>query len=169
MRVPAGATVTVPVSVVARPDAWAGVPVRVTVRARDGSGAQATAFTEITPTQDAGPVDPVAAWSVPDALLGGLDVASPAVGGARSRRTTLDRGAAVRRAGRHRRRLQWSRSGDKPVELTVDLAGDAPVPVAGIILDPLGGDGTLAAAPRAVDLLLSADGVDYPDGAGRAR
>ena len=68
-------------SVLVGPDAWAGIPVRVTVRAQGTGGAQSTAFADITPTQDAAPVDPVEAWSVPDALLGGLDVASSAVGG----------------------------------------------------------------------------------------
>ena len=135
------------------------------MRARDDSGAQATAFTQITPTQDAGIVDPVAAWSVPDALLGGLDVASPAVGGVMvpaydpSAEMLLYDGLAVSGGG-----FGGSLAGGKPVELTVDLAGDAPVPVAGIMLDPLGGDGTLAAAPRAVELLLSAGRHGLPGG-----
>ena len=157
-----GATAIVPVSVLVGPDAWVGVPVRVTARVRDAAGAQATAFTEIVPTQDALPVDPVAAWSVPGALLGGLDVASPAVGGVPiprydiSNEVLLYDGLAVSGSG-----FSGQISRDRPVELTVDLAGDAAVPVAGIILDPLGGDLTLGRSPRAFELLLSPDGVNY--------
>ena len=43
----------------------------------------------------------------------------------------------------------------------MDLAGDESVPVAGIMLDPLGGDLSVATAPKAFELLLSADGTDY--------
>ena len=58
--------------------------------------------------------------------------------------------AVVRRAGRVRERLHRPALERVALELTVDLAGDAPVPVAGIVLDPLGGDGTLAASPTSV-------------------
>ena len=39
-------------------DAWADVPVRVSVRAADTSGAQATGFVNVTPTGDQSPVSP---------------------------------------------------------------------------------------------------------------
>ena len=47
--VPAGESLSVPVTIVVPPDAATDIPVRVTVRARSADGAQATAFTEITP------------------------------------------------------------------------------------------------------------------------
>ena len=162
VSVAAGTTETVPVSVRVGPDAWAGIPVRVTVRAQGTGGAQQTAFTEITPTQDAAPIDPVVAWSVPDALLGGLDVASPALGGKPvprydiSNEVLLYDGLALTGSG-----FSGQINDGQPVELTVDLAGEDAVPVAGIILDPLAGDLTLAKAPQRFELLLSADGVDY--------
>ena len=78
-----GQSVVVPVSIDVLPDAWADIPVRITVRARDASGAQATGYAEdYTPGGPLLPVDPHRAWSVPDALLGGLDVAALALGGA---------------------------------------------------------------------------------------
>ena len=80
--VPAGGTLDVPVTFVAPPDTWADIAVRTTVRARDAAGAQTTAFVEITPGRDTAPVAPYQAWTVPDALLGGLNVASLALGGA---------------------------------------------------------------------------------------
>ena len=53
-----GTSVDVPVSVDVLPDAWADLPVRITVRARDASGAQATAFAEVTPGRSSPPVAP---------------------------------------------------------------------------------------------------------------
>src|SRR5262249_4903817 len=67
-----GASTTVGVDLVVPPDAWANVPVRVSVRARDGSGAQATGHVEITPGPLTAPVHPEQVWPVPAALLGGL-------------------------------------------------------------------------------------------------
>ncbi len=81
VTVPADTAIEVPLMVRILPDAWADVPARVTVRARDASGATATGYAELTPSRDTVPSDPVQAWSVPAALLGGLDVASAALGG----------------------------------------------------------------------------------------
>ena len=78
---PGPGTTEVPITIHVPPDAWRDVPVRLTVRARTTDGAQATAFTDITPVQDVLPVAPEQVWPIPDALLGGLDVASLALGG----------------------------------------------------------------------------------------
>ena len=45
--------------------------------------------------------------------------------------------------------------------LTVDLAGDEPAPVAGIVLNPTGGEGFPEHQVRSFDLLLSSDGQTY--------
>ena len=50
-----------------------------------------------------------------------------------------------------------------PLTLTVDLAGDAPVPVAGMMLDPLGSRQSIEPGPRAVALLLSDDGATWQE------
>ena len=79
-RYPRAATVDVPLVIHVPPDSPTDLPVRVTVRARDAQGDQVTAFAHLTPRADVAPVDPVRTWPVPAALLGGLDVASLAVG-----------------------------------------------------------------------------------------
>ena len=161
--VPPGSTgVSVPVTLAIQPDAWAGVPVRLTVRARTRNGAVATGFIEITPGRDAAPADPSLSWPVPAALLGGLDVASIAlgaqVGGAvdRDREAELHDEFATSGGGFH--------AGDAtyPVTLTVQLAGDGESPVAGIILNPLN-DGSPSSWLRAFTLLLSSDGETYTE------
>ena len=43
----------------------------------------------------------------------------------------------------------------------MDLAGDASIPIAGTILDPLSGGATYAGIPRDFELLLSDDGADW--------
>ena len=50
-----------------------------------------------------------------------------------------------------------------PLTLTVDLAGDAAIPIAGMILDPLGGRQSIDPGPRAVALLLSDDGATWQE------
>ena len=55
----------------------------------------------------------------------------------------------------------WTSSCHRPLTLTVDLAGDEPVPVAGTILDPSAGPGVVAGTPRDFELVLSQDGVTY--------
>ena len=159
--VPAGKTVSVPVTIHVPPDAPTDLPVRLTVRARDAGGDQVTAFAHLTPRADATPVDPVRTWPVPAGLLGGLDVASLAVGGAPV--PSVDPvGEGLLHDG-----LAISGSGftaifrNQPFTLTVDLAGDEPVPVAGFILDPLGGDGSLGQRARSIELQLSTDGVTW--------
>ena len=49
----------------------------------------------------------------------------------------------------------------QPFTLTVDLAGDVLVPVAGFILNPLAGDRSLASRTRSIELQLSTDGVTW--------
>ena len=161
VSVAAGASVQVPATIVVAPDAWADIPVRITVRARDVAGAQVTASADVTPARDVPAVGAEQAWPVPDALLGGLDVASIAAGATpagdvdAAQEALLHDGAA---------RIDMGFSADAsqlPVTLTVDLAGDGPVPVVGTILDPLARDASLAGTPRDFELRLSMDGVDY--------
>ncbi len=80
VEVPAGSSTVVPVVITASPDAWADEPVRVSVRARLANGRQTTAALDVTPRREAPPVAPGQVWPVPEALLGGLDVASLGLG-----------------------------------------------------------------------------------------
>ncbi|GIW04524.1 MAG: hypothetical protein KatS3mg059_1144 [Thermomicrobiales bacterium] len=154
--------VTVPVTIWAGPDAWAGRPVRVTVRARDRQGSQVTAFVEITPSVDAAPVDPGRPWSVPDALAGGLDVASLALGAQVVPVLDPDGEARLHDGVAQPNDVLSVHPGSLPLELTVDLAGDAAVPVAGIVLNPQGADSsTPQGLVRQFELALSADGTTF--------
>ena len=161
VSVPAGASIVVPASIEVAPDAWADIPVRMTVRARDAEGAQVTAAADVTPDRDVPPVGAHQGWPLPEGLLGGLDVASLAAGGSPS--------GSVDQAGEIQLHDGTTRIGlgfvvaatELPITLTVDLAGDDPVPVVGTILDPLARDASLAGTPRDFELRLSMDGTDY--------
>jgi hypothetical protein len=50
---------------------------------------------------------------------------------------------------------------EAPVEITVDLAGDDPVPVVGTIINGTAAYGALGARPREIELWLSADGTTW--------
>ena len=92
------------------------------------------------PTRDAVPVRAEQAWPVPDALLGGLDVASQALGAtivsptfSEDSERSLHDGLALDGTG------FVGSIADAPVTFTVDLATDDLVPVSGLIIDPLAG------------------------------
>ena len=157
----AGETREIPVDVVIGPDAWADEPVRITVRARDDAGSQVTTAATVTPAGDADPVAPEQAWSVPEALLGGLDVASLALGA-----VTMPAIDPVEEDqlhdGKAHTGLGFSQSITYlPVTLGVDLAGDVPVPVAGFAIDPQAAEAFPGDVPRDVEFLLSTDGITY--------
>jgi hypothetical protein len=158
-----GQTVTVPATLDVLPDAWAGIPVRVTVRARDTNGAQSTGFAEVTPGRDALPAAPHLAWSVPDALLGGLDVAASGLGATPVPSVDPMAEARLYDGIEHTLSAFTAVLGAQPLALTVDLAGDSPDSVAGMIIDPLTPIGQTAAAPRDVTFSLSMDGQTWQD------
>ena len=158
VRVAAASQAEVPVEVVVPADVPGDGPVRVSVRARGAAGAQATASADLEPSREAPPIDQVRAWSIPGTLLGGLDVASLALGAVPipsldlERENLLHDGFAASDWG-----LSWP-IGGLPVTLTMELAGDEPVPVAGTILHPLSEDLALGDAVRGFELALSLDG-----------
>ncbi len=160
--VPAGASVDVPLSIAILPDAFADVATRITVRAAIDDGRLATASTVITPRRDALPVGAQQAWPVPTALLGGLDAASLALGATIVSPTFSEDSERLLHDG-----LALDGTGfvgyiaNEPVHVTVDLATDDPVPVSGIIIDPLAVHEDLSASPRLFDLLLSDDAVSW--------
>ena len=80
VEVPPAGSLDVPLAIDAQPDAWADEPVRLTMRARAADGGQRTVTAAVTPRRDAAPVAAERSWSVPESLLGGLDVASLALG-----------------------------------------------------------------------------------------
>ncbi len=161
MMVPARGSISLPLVIQVPPDAPADVPVRVTLRAKAPDGAWTTAFADIVPRRDVALVEPSQAWPVPDALLGGLDVASLAVGGLPygssdpTREALLHDGVAVSGDGFSAQPV------DGALVMSVDLAGEEPVMVAGTMVDPLAFDSQLQYAPRDFELLLSNDGAAW--------
>jgi Mg-chelatase subunit ChlD len=154
-----GAASELPVALVAPAEAWGDVPVRATIRARSGRSA-ATAFAEVIPRADAPLVGPFRWWDVPNELLGGLDAAATGLGAVvmpsldATAEASLHDGVVALGAG-------MDVSATLPQVLSVDLAGDEPVPVAGVVLDPTSAQGTVAGTVRGFELLLSEDGVTY--------
>lgn len=159
-----GAPQEVPVGIDIPVDAWAGTPVAVAVRVTPADGTAALAWSPVTPTGEAGPVGGHRAWAIPDPLLGGLDVASVALGGVSDGsidpvgEVTLHDGMAI---GGGSLTLPVT---DPVTGTTVDLAGDAAIPVAGIVIDPASGLDSLSYKPRGFELWLSEDGGTWTSG-----
>ncbi|MET0773251.1 MAG: hypothetical protein ABWZ82_09220 [Candidatus Limnocylindrales bacterium] len=163
VEIPAGGAVEVALDIRILPDAAADQPVRISVRARDADGAQATGAVEVATDPSIEAVGPWQAWTVPQPLLGGLNVAGTALGGAPvapldpEREAQLYDGVTPSGSG-----FRGSFDGP-PVSFTVDLAGEAPVPVAGTILNPLAGRTSQESVPRRFTFLLSGDGVTWQE------
>lgn len=162
VTVPAGESITAPVEVQVAPDAWADRPIFVAVEARNGDF-MASALTTIVPNRTAPPLN-IEPWGpLPEPLLGGLDVAWSGRGAAP---IALDEAAVTAEAPLYDQLLTTG-AGYRadislgPAELTVDLAGDEPVPVAGIVLYPVGPDGTVDSQLKGFEIELSLDGQDW--------
>jgi hypothetical protein len=159
-RLEAGQSVEVPVTVTVQPDAWAGIPVRISLAALvDGRPVSTSA--DITPTADALPVAPFTAWPLPEGLLGGFDLTSPTHGAVvagtvdATQEALLHDGVAPIGGG------LLAQAPAMPLALTGDLAGDAPAPVAGVTIQPQATDGVPQHQVRRFELLLSTDGVTF--------
>ncbi|MEJ7763841.1 MAG: discoidin domain-containing protein, partial [Thermomicrobiales bacterium] len=156
-----GESRTVPVVVRVAPDAWADEPVLVTVRAREDD-LQRTASVTVIPGRDAAPLNSEPFELLPPSMLGGLNVAWTGLGGVP---VTADATSATTEAeiydGFSPAAGGWSADATAlPAELTIDLAGDDPVPVAGIALLSLGGF-EVTERLRGFDLELSLDGQTF--------
>jgi hypothetical protein len=156
-----GASVEVPLVVRFLADLPVDQPIRLTARARDAGGSQRTTFAEVVAGADSPPLSPEQGWTLPPSMLGGLDVASLSLGAFTQPsldavgEDALHDGVTLAGTGLD------APFGALPLDLTVDLAGDEPVPVAGAILDPLAGGSTFQGVVRDFDLLLSTDGVTF--------
>jgi hypothetical protein len=162
-EVPGGDSQDIPVRVAVPHDAWADIPVRLSVQAETADGRSVSTFTELSTGRDAAPVNPVHAWAVPEALRSGLNVALTAFGAtAESPHATVndrlgelfDGVAAIGpnvtfRAGR-----------GGPAVVTVDLPGERAIAIAGFALNPTSAR-TTHLFPRDVAFELSADGAHF--------
>ena len=175
VSLPAGGSVSVPVSVVAGVDAWGSEPVLVSALATSSAGGQASASTVVLPSGDSSPVNPRAGWSVPSGLLGGLNAASVALGAqvagtldADQERRLFDgvtpegpTGQASQLHGNGFSVFVRDHAEQLPIDVEVDLVGHDPVPVVGTIINPQASQGQLSEVPRDFELLLSTDGRSY--------
>ena len=163
IEVPPGGSVDVALDIRVLPDVAADQAVRITARVRDADGAQATGAVEVTSDRSIEAVAPWQAWTVPQPLLGGLNVASRAIGGVPvaaddpEREAQLYDGVTPSGSG-----FRGTFDG-QPVTFTVDLAGETPVRVAGTILNPLAGRTSQRSVPRHFSLLLSPDGATWQE------
>lgn len=157
IAVAAGETVTVPVQVAVAPDAWAERPIVLVVRATSDRG-WATGESTITVGRSVPPVNPAVTAPLPESMLGGLNVAwielgavpDPAVGAESGFDGRIVSGFGVR-----------ADVVSLPHEITVDLAGDVPVPVSGFVIDPRGYDGLVLNQLRDFEVQVSTDGVTF--------
>ena len=172
VEIQAGGNVSVPVQIYAPKDAWAGWPVRISMRAYTDSGAQVETYTEINVDAGSHVVAPFLDWSVPPTMLGGFNVAWKELGGVRLALDNEKKEGDVPGLGRYFHQLFDNKSAERTglslqgghklekVPVTVELAGDGPVDVVGIVLNPMGRH-QLADALGDFELQLSVDGENF--------
>lgn len=153
-----GERVEVPVTVVVAPDAHADVPVPVAVEALGAS-----AMVLVVPGREVVPQGPFTWDPLPESMLGGMDVAWTALGGTP---VAVDEAAATAQAVLHDGIANvdtgWRADASAlPVEITVDLAGEDPVPVVGTVLLGPGPEADHGTIVRGFELDLSLDGVTW--------
>lgn len=165
VTVPAAGELSVPVTLHVPADAWADTPVRISLLATTDDGARSEAFAEVRPGRHTIAVNPVPAWRIPDDLRGGFNVAWSGLGGRwlGGLDTNVGRGfselfddMAVKDKGMQLR----GKTGRRPVDVDVALAGGEPIAVAGIAFGAL----AFADAPQFLknfDFSVSLDGKNY--------
>ena len=166
ITLPPGATESIGLTAIAPVDARADKPVRVALRAQAGVSRFISVHADIAVDAGANPVSPVQSFNIPVSLQGGLDVAHLRYGASLSAvpeprgdtegqlRALID-GQSAQGYG-----ASFDVRRDKPLELTIDLAGAEPVPVAGFALNPLARI-SVNFAPAEVALQLSTDGITF--------
>ncbi len=129
-RLSAGETRRVPLSLLVLPFARDDLPVRVTVAAVTPTGAVATGAVDLAATCGAAPIAPHRAWTIPEAWLGGWNVAWAGLGAepaGRGRELQLYDGLTPPAGG-------WA--ADLGAGTVVRLAGAAPPRLVGVLLHP---------------------------------
>jgi hypothetical protein len=146
-------------------DAFADKPVRLSVGAFDTAGVQAETFVEISAGRETPPIEPVRGWTLPDELVGGFNAAQAALGGRWTGEyvnsigvgfPVLFDGMAV--DDQFLQLRNWKEPETRDV--TVDLAGDAPVEVVGVAVNLMGGQSAVYWL-RNLDFSVSMDGETF--------
>jgi hypothetical protein len=161
----AGSQKALPVTLHIAADAWADSPVRVGVQLATADGRSVSTYKDVTANREALAVNPVNAWNIPASLRGGLDVARTYFGASATSdpppysfpeklQEVFDGRVAVATGP------EFLRGDMSPVTVTVDLAGDRPVPVAGFATNPTTRYYTHR-TPRDVIYQLSMDGERF--------
>lgn len=169
LTVPPNGNVEVEFDVLVPDDAWAD-PVRISIRALDGSSRQAEVWQEIAMDRQRLPVNPRMHSTMPDSLRGGFNAAWLPFGALWTEETATwatrtdtirdDLVFAGARAEGPADGDGWD-DGEHP-ELTIDLPGDKPVPVAGTSINHFGVPGSFFNV-REATLLLSLDGETFTE------
>lgn len=163
-----GVETRVPANLVVPTDAWAGIPVRVSVKATSTDGRHATAYADLSVDAEVPPHNPRHGWGIPERLRGGIDVARHQFG------ATID--SVPKPANPQLKQIDhlidgmvsfnqgpnFGGSRKSSVSITVDLAGNEAVPVAGFGLNPLASVAhNFGHSPRDVEFQLSSDGANF--------
>lgn len=153
----AGESRTLPLALKLLPDLGLTLPPRFSVRAADATGAYVTATLDLPAVCGVPPVNPTGSWTTAGLLRGGLNVAWLGLGSQPLNEQGNDRlfdlfDEIVSPA------FGWT--GQPEDRLTVDLAGDAAVPLAGVILNSFGRSAP-AEGLRHFEILLSTDGQTF--------
>ncbi|MFN8440113.1 MAG: VWA domain-containing protein [Caldilineaceae bacterium] len=139
------------------PEVLSALPARFAVRLEDAAGRYATATLDLPATCGALPVNPDSTLTTADTLRGGLNLAWTGLGG----QPVDDQGNAdIVQLFDEISSPAFGWAGQADQRLTVDLAGDEAVPVAGVILNPFGRI-DLTHQLRHFEMLLSDDGVNF--------
>lgn len=153
----AGQSRVLPLDLKILPDVGVTLPPRFSVRATGTSGAYATTTLDLPAVCGVPPVNPTGGWTTAGALRGGLNVAWRGLG---SQPINAQDNDHIFELFDEIISPVFGWTGQPDDLLTVALAGDAAVPVAGVILNGVG-----RSAPseglRHFDLLFSTDGQTF--------
>jgi hypothetical protein len=145
------------------PDAPSGWPVQLAVGVTDAEGRRTTASVPSFAACSLDPRNPGNPWTLPPGLLGGLNVAWTGLGGRISRapqgsspefHLSLIDGVTPNDGGWYVTPREY------PVDVTLELAGEGPLPLSGVILNPQS-ESRSESLIRAFEIHLSTDGQEF--------
>ena len=157
-----GESRSVPARIDVPPGAWGDHPVRVTVQSTESDSAVRTGSSELVATCEAPPMAPSAPQPLPPNLLGGLNVAWSSLGAriASEDRDVVSWDEDLLDGYLPSSQAWYARADLIPRDVDVDLAGEDPMQVVGVVLNPQGtADGSTQL--KDFEIWLSQDGRTY--------